>query len=338
MTAAELLRPTDARGNIKTTGDIRTKTCVFCHQRRNVDQYLPCKTILCPDGESTVCNMCLEDYLRDKEYSWDAINTICQALNYPFDLDLVDTLRRPDGSIDFISYAAHVQGGKYVRYEWYDYYKQYEKYIDDGSINDHIPKLAEARRSELKARWGENYDDEALQYLENLRTGLLMTQQVNGALQLDQALKICKMSYEIDCRIREGDDFDKLLSSYDKLVKAAEFSPKNAKNAADFDSTGELIRWLEKGGWKNQFYDGATRDVVDETIKNIQAYNQRLYTNESGMGDEITNRIENLKNSQELENNYNLVQLTDIDQYETDGFDELFNEDFKEDLNNEEDN
>jgi hypothetical protein len=93
------------------------------------------------------------------------------------------------------------------------------------------------------------------------------------------------MSYEIDNRIREGTDFDKLLASYDKLVKAAEFTPKNVKNINDFDSVGELIKWLEKRGWKNKFFDGVTRDIVDETIKNFQNFNQRLYTNESGIGE-----------------------------------------------------
>ncbi|MBR5939479.1 hypothetical protein IKZ77_02935 [Candidatus Saccharibacteria bacterium] len=77
------------------------------------------------------------------------------------------------------------------------------------------------------------------------------------------------ISLELESRIRAGVDFDKLLSSYDKLVKVAEFTPKNVKNANDFDSVGELIKWLEKRGWVNKFYDGVTRDVIDETIKNI---------------------------------------------------------------------
>jgi len=80
---------------------------------------------------------------------------------------------------------------------------------------------------------------------------------------------LCMISYELEQRIRNGEEFDKLLASYDKLVKVAEFTPKNAKNASDFDSTGELWRWLEKRGWKNKFYDNVTRDIVDETIKNI---------------------------------------------------------------------
>ena len=46
---------------------------------------------------------------------------------------------------------------------------------------------------------------------------------------------------------------------------------------------GELVKWFEKKGWRNRFYDNVTRDIVDETIKNLQAFNQRLYTNETGM-------------------------------------------------------
>ena len=160
----------------------------------------------------------------------------------------------------------------------------------------------------------------------------MATQNVSGALQVDQALKLCKMSYEIDSRIRSGEDFDKILASYDKLVRIADFTPKNAKNANDFDSVGELYRWLEKRGWKNKYYDGATRDVVDETIKNIQAWNQRLYTEESGIGDEITRRIEALKTAKELEDNYFITDENtqdELDKYQNDGFDRLFSdEDF----------
>ena len=90
----------------------------------------------------------------------------------------------------------------------------------------------------------------------------------------------------------EVKEFDKFLSSYDKLVKTGEFTPKNAKNASNFDSFAELAYWLEKRGKQNRFYDGTTRDVIDEAIKNIENYNQRLYINEGGIGDEITKRLQ----------------------------------------------
>jgi hypothetical protein len=127
-------------------------------------------------------------------------------------------------------------------------------------------------------------------------------------------------------RIREGTDFDKLLTSYDKLVKAADFTPKNVKNINDFDTCGELIKWLEKSGWVNTYYDNVPRDIVDETIANIQAYNQRLYTNESGIGEEITRRLEGLKQAEKLEQGdyYSTgTEIADLDQYEVDGYNKL---------------
>jgi len=133
------------------------------------------------------------------------------------------------------------------------------------------------------------------------------------------------MSYEIDCRIREGADFDKILASYDKLVKTAEFTPKNVKNINDFDSVGELIKWLEKRGWKNTFYDDVPRDIVDETMQNFQAFNQRLYTNESGIGEQITERLNNLKNVAliEKESYYGTDTEYDLDSYENEGYSQL---------------
>ena len=117
------------------------------------------------------------------------------------------------------------------------------------------------------------------------------------------------------------------MTAYDKLVKTAEFTPKTVKNINDFDSIGELIRWEERRGWKNQYYTDVTKDVVDETIKNIQNYNRNLYINESGIGDEITRRIEALKQAEKPQDNiYNLEQVYDIDQYDVDGYDQLMAE------------
>ena len=53
-----------------------------------------------------------------------------------------------------------------------------------------------------------------------------------------QAQKLCKLSLEIDSRIRAGDkDVDKFLSSYDKLVKTdIEVSPEKLYSALFFNS------------------------------------------------------------------------------------------------------
>ena len=69
----------------------------------------------------------------------------------------------------------------------------------------------------------------------------------------------------------------------------------------------------------------------------IQSWNQRLYTNESGIGDEISQRIRALKTAAELESYYNLNDTEDdYDNYENEGFEQLFKDDeFEVDLEDE---
>lgn len=310
-----------------------SKMCEHCGRPQNSSNYIRTKSIFYQDKHLPICNDCIEELLKEHNFEWDFIDKLCQYIDIPFIPEEFERLRNINGDDAFPVYANMFFASEYDGIGWKDYYDAYIDLKNQGGLSEVIPLVSDDKRRELQEKWGFNYDDEALHYLENLYDGLLLTQNINGALQGDQAVKICKISYEIDCRIREGEDFDKLLSSYDKLVKTGEFTPKNVKNASDFESTGELVRWLEKRGFKNRFYDGATRDEVDETLKNIQSWNQRLYTNESGIGDEITQRIQSLKTAAQLENYYDLQPDTDFDEYENDGFEKLYkDEEFQTDL------
>lgn len=304
------------------------KTCNRCGQSYTKDEFAPTKSIFYADGALPMCNSCIESYLLEVEFDWQEVDRLCQYADIPFVPREWERLYEMNGSKVFPVYASVFAQAEYEAFGWSDYHKAYKDLREQGLIEDELPGLYEKKKKQLQDRWGANYDDEALRYLESLYNGLMTTQNVNGALQVDQAIKICKMSYEIDCRIREGTEFDKLLASYDKLVKAAEFTPKNVKNINDFDSVGELIKWLEKRGWVNSFYDGVTRDIVDETIKNIQNFNQRLYTNESGIGDEITRRINALKEAKQIEEEsyYGTNQTYDLDSYDNDGYVDLMRE------------
>ena len=304
------------------------KTCNRCGQSYTKDEFAPTKSIFYADGALPICNSCIESYLLEVEFDWQEVDKLCQYADKPFVPREWERLYEMNGSKTFPVYANVFAQTEYEAFGWSDYHKAYKDLREQGLIEDELPGLYEKKRKQLQDRWGANYDDEALRYLESLYNGLMTTQNVNGALQVDQAIKICKMSYEIDCRIREGTEFDKLLASYDKLVKAAEFTPKNVKNINDFDSVGELIKWLEKRGWVNSFYDGVTRDIVDETIKNIQNFNQRLYTNESGIGDEITRRINALREAKQIEEEsyYGTNQTYDLDSYDNDGYMDLMRE------------
>ena len=284
-----------------------TKQCACCGRTLPLNQFSTTYSPFFNDGYLSFCDECitnkLETAVKDGEDEWEFVNKICAWAGIPFivkEWERVKEITLP--SETWRTYAKVFAGQEYERLGWIDYHNQYKKLKEVGLIEEEIPLVREERYRQLRHTWGENYDDEALNYLEDLYKGLLTSQNVNGALQIDQARKICKLSYEIDSKIRAGDkDVDKFMASYDKLVKTAEFTPKNTKNATDFDSFAEVGFWLEKHGFINKFYDGATRDVIDETLKNIENYNQKLYINEGGIGEEITSRIEALKRSSELE-------------------------------------
>lgn len=312
------------------------KECPLCKGNFGAENYTRTKSIFYPDGYVPICNDCLKEYLIDKDFNWQAVDRLCQYMDIPFVPKEFEKLHKIHGDDVFPVYAEIFLGEEYEGLGWDDYFKEFQELKRTGQLEDNLPGLSEEKRAKLIKRWGANYDDESLDYLEQLHEGLLQTQNVVGALQSDQALKICKMSLEIDNRIRAGEDFDKLLASYEKTVKIAEFTPKNVKNANDFDSVGELIKWFEKKGFKFKYFDGVNRDIVDETIKNIQAYNRRLYTNESEIGEEITNRIEALERADRLEkgaasfeskNFYGDSEYDDLEDYENEGYNELIKED-----------
>ena len=313
-----------------TKGQFFIKPCQRCGGQFGGESFSPSKSAFFSDGYFPLCNSCIKDYLIDHDFSWDSVDKLCQYGNLPFIPGEFERLREMNGNDVFPIYAKVFQSSEFEGLGWSDYFKEFKRLQEQGIIEDTLPEIREEKYQKLREKWGSNYDDEALNYLEELYKGLLSTQNVNGALQQDQAFKICKISYEIDNRIRGGQDFDKMLSSYDKLVKVAEFTPKNVKNINDFDSTGEVLKWLEKGGWKNRFYDNVTRDVVDETMKNIQAWNQRLYTNESSIGEEITRRMEALQAAQKAENYYDLNQKYDLDSYDNEGYEGLMHEEEEE--------
>ena len=303
------------------------RECKRCHEIKGIESFIKTSSPFFMEGYTDICGECLNEYLEQKEYSWGAVDKLCQYLDIPFIPKKFEELKSKFGDTAFSKYAEFFGQLEYEGLSWGEYFKEFKHLKETGYIEDELPLLQDRHRRELKEKWGFNYDDEALFYLESLYEGLLASQNIAGALQVDQALKLCKISYELDLRIQGGaTDVDKLISSYEKLIKTAEFTPKNIKNASDFDSIGELIKWLEKRGFINQYYDNVTRDVVDETIKNLQSYNQRLYTNETGIGDQITERIQALKNTEKLDTYYDLNPNEDLDKYDNDGYKTLMDE------------
>lgn len=277
------------------------KTCTKCKVNKPKSYFIETRSWFYADGLSPVCNTCIKEHLIEENWSWDAVDRICQVMNIPFLPKKFEELHAIHLNDCFPIYAKFFMTAEYEPFHWKDYFNKFLELKNKSKLDLELPVLNSSYYDDLKLRWGHNYDNEQLVYLENLYNGLLASQNIVGALQQDQAQKLCKISLEIDERIRAGMDFDKLMGSYEKMTKVADFTPKNARSDSDFSSMGEITAWLEKRGWLNPWYDNANKDIVDEVIHSMQSFVQRLYVNEPGIGEEVNERIAQLKLAEELE-------------------------------------
>lgn len=293
------------------------KTCSKCGRAYALISFRPTKSKLYGDGYIPICDNCLSAFAKAAGENWRNINKLCQWLDIPFVPAKWQEFAATKDIKAFVNYVKFFSSQEYCQLDWQQYYDTFKQLEEEGELESQLPTFDDAKYKKLSTEWGPNYAPEELDYLDKLYDSILRTQNVNGGLSIDQVKKLCKISLLIEQRIRANEDIDKLLGSYEKLVKIGGFTPKNVKNASDFESVGELYAWLEKRGWKPKYCTDVKRDIVDQTIADIQNYCQKLYINEPSMGEEITKRIEALKTASELEDNYgirkNSIALDDYD-------------------------
>ena len=238
--------------------------------------------------------------IEESENKWNTVDKICQWADIPFVPEQWEKIYQGQGKDAFGIYASIFRSAPYDTLDWKMYNEVYLQLQEEQRVTDAMPSVRENKKRKLAMKWGQSYDDEELEYLENLHKGMLDSQNIVGALNEDQALKLCKISLLIEQKIREGSDFSKELKSYDQLSKLANFTPKIIQDANEFSSVGEIFAYLEKKGWVNEYYDDVVRDEVDFSIKDIKLWNQYLYVSDTNIPEEIEARIENLKTSAKL--------------------------------------
>ena len=182
---------------IKQSQTFVTKQCTQCGGRFGEESFSPTSSPFY-NGYLPWCNDCIQAYIDAAESKWDAVDKLCQYADIPFvprEWTRVDEMNNGKG---FPAYARIFLDEEFEGLGWKDYYNEFLELQKNGMIEAELPLIDDERRKKMTAKWGPGYDDEDIMYLENLFNGLTTTQNVNGALQTDQALKICKISLEID--------------------------------------------------------------------------------------------------------------------------------------------
>lgn len=291
------------------------RICQRCGEEKTTANYIGVNSII-HGGTLPICRQCIATQIQEEEKkgngTWNIADKFCQWADIPFVPEEWDKIYQGNKKEAFGIYVSIFRNEKYRTLDWSSYNKVYMQIQEENRVEDALPETQEHMIRKLHQKWGQHYDLEELEYLENLHQGLLNSQNIVGALNEDQALKLCKISLVLEDKIRAGQDFSKDLKAYDDLAKLANLTPKVIKDANDFSSLGEIFAYLEKRGWKNPQFDDTTRDEIDYCMKDIKLWTRYLYVNETGVAEEIEQRIENMKVADKLTgHNFNEQEFRD---------------------------
>ena len=302
------------------------KTCDDCGSSLSKDAYFSTTSPFHKDGVLNLCRNCVARLLKQNPNDLVFADKLCQWADIPFNPTEWIKLYEVNQENTFSVYYNIYQADDRRDIPWIEYNTKWREARERGELDDAIDFFSTEKFRELQTKWGPNYDQDQIHYLEQLLNGMIQTQNINGTLQMDQAFKLCKISLIIDEKIRAGEEFKDILANYDKLIKTADFTPKNVKNANDFDSAGEIFAYLEKTGWINKYYDNVDRDIVDKTMKNVQAWMRHLYVNETGIPEDIQRRVEALQAAKELEDQMDGATTEELDESDANAYN--FDEEF----------
>lgn len=300
------------------------KTCEKCGESKSLSEFLPTRNILFPDGRTSICITCVEDLIEDNNGELNFMDGLCRTLDIAFEPERWLEYYKANGAAALLTFIETSLAKTYPMVDWKSLNEEYVELQKKGELRTAFQFFSDEDLMKLREKWGEQYDEKEIYYLEDLYQGILQTQNINSKLQTDDAKKLCKIELLLEQKIRGGEDFDKLIKSIDTLRKSAGFTEKNIKNAFDFESVGELFVFLERQGWLNEFYDDTPKDQVDLVMKDVQTWIRNLYKNESGIGEDVDRRIEALKAADELEESIlGVPDDQDLDDFDTEGYDDF---------------
>lgn len=281
----------------------QNKTCCRCGLSLPTKLFPPSKSKF-HDGFFPWCERCIAEYgVENLENSWNAMDELCRAADIKFIPERFTKLFEPMKEKAFAQYLKlMVQAESYDSIDWKETNDKWSSIVAEGNINALHPTFGENEVAELKIRWGDHYTQKELEKLESMYRGIKESFGVGDEVGEDNARKLCMLSLEIDkCIASGGAGLDKLITPYNKIQANAGFTADNTRDANSFESVSELMLYMEKIGWKEKFVNDVPRDIVDLTIKDIQAHNTRLYRTESTIPDQVEEKISAKKRIEELE-------------------------------------
>lgn len=289
---------------------LTSKKCGKCGQDKPLNSFPPSNATF-GDGTATFpwCADCLESYFAnlidtDENTLWNAMDEVCRAANIAFlpnRWTKLYTALKARAPFQYLTLLKKAES--YSSLDWREQNARWSELVASGQLNEIHEAFGADELKTMRLRWGNQYNEDELRQLQTMYDGIKTSFGVGDTVGEDNARKLAMLSLEIDkCIASGGAGLDKLITPYNKIQANAGFTADNTRDMNSFESVSELMLYMEKTGWKKKFITDVPRDLVDLTIKDIQAHNTRLYKGESTMSDQIDDKIKAIMRVEELEN------------------------------------
>lgn len=285
-----------------TTLESKTRRCAKCKREQPLELFQPTPSKFFPGGKCYICTPCLE--VMTPQDNLGEVDRLLRWLDLPFDLNKWTQLYEQHQDHTLSAYFNLLYDEHYEPLRWADENERWRQARQEGTIDEEIKALGDAKLKKLRKVWSSSYKAEELLWLDNFYNNIVATQNVSTPILQEKARDFCEIQLHIKKGLREGVDVKKLMDAADNIVKTYHFEANNAKSAADFESVGELMVYYGKKGWHPNWHT-EPQDSIDFMMENIQNYLKRLVLNEGNFAEQVedkkarynmTERLEEIEN------------------------------------------
>lgn len=246
-----------------------------------------------------------------KQDNLGEVDRLMRWLDLPFDLNKWTQLYAQHQDHTLTAYFNLLYDDHYSSLQWQDENERWRQARAEGTIDDEIKELNDAKLKRLRKTWSGAYKPEQLLWLDDFYNKIVATQNVSTPILQEKARDFCELQLHIKEGLRAGVDVSKMMKQADDIVKTYNFTASNAKSAADFESVGELMVYYGKKGWHPKWHT-EPQDSVDFMMENIQNYLKRLVMNEGNFAEQVEDKKARYNMTERLEEIEN--EKVDIDE------------------------
>lgn len=303
------------------TSEIKKRKCLKCKQEKPEHAFQPTKSPFFPGHRSLICTSCLETLIHQDNLN--EVDALCRYLDLPLDLNKWTQLYDIHKDHTLSAYFNTLLDDRYAAISWADENERWRLAREEGTIDDEIDKISESKLKRLKKDWSPSYTKDELLFLEDYYNQIIATQNVSTPILKSRARDLCELTLRAKKAMREGLDVKKDMDAIAAIIKDCKFEANNAKNAADFESIGELMVYYGKKGWHPKWHT-EPQDSMDFMMQNIQNYLKRLVINEGNFAEQVEDKKARYNMTERLEEIENeAVEFDDTADIEYEGEDEL---------------